>query len=361
MHRLGWTLLLFGAGCSSDGDAYPPNLQYPPRTDPLVVAPPTVAPKEPIAAGTLNESVAALKGLPGARLLSPADLASTDRDSITQALDTLFGTPAAPTVGGESVDAGAKLFRKHCAQCHGLAGDGRGPTGLWISPTPRDFRRGLFKFVSTPRKPTRDDLIRTLRHGLPGTAMPAFGMLGDDALGPLADYVRHLSVRGETEYTLIAGAITDELDQAVPEAAKTESNRLIEEWKSADANVVTPTTQPEPDADAVRRGWQLFTAKDGAGCIACHADYGRTAERRYDLWGTQVRPANLTEPSYKGGDRPIDIYRRVRCGIVPATMPAVPHLTEAQTWDLVHFVRALPYRVQLPPDVREKVYPPGNE
>jgi hypothetical protein len=37
-------------------------------------------------------------------------------------------------------------------------------------------------------------------------------------------------------------------------------------------------------------------------------------------------------------------------------MPAAVGLTDAQTWDVVHFLRALPYPDRLSPDVKAKVY-----
>ena len=46
--------------------------------------------------------------------------------------------------------------------------------------------------------------------------------------------------------------------------------------------------------------------------------------------------------------------------IDPCAMPAVKaedDKSEAQIWDMVNFVQALPYREMLPDEVREKVYP----
>src|SRR5262249_25285115 len=101
------------------------------------------------------------------------------------------------------------LYRRHCLHCHGLAGDGRGPTGPWVSPHPRDYRQGLFKFMSTAtavtnRKPRRSDLLRVLHNGVDGTSMPAFGLLPEHELSYLARYVTHLSIRGEVEFDTLA-------------------------------------------------------------------------------------------------------------------------------------------------------------
>ena len=82
----------------------------------------------------------------------------------------------------ESLIRGSHLYRLHCLTCHGLTGDGRGPTATWVNPHPRDYRLGLFKFQSSDHKvgqkinkkmkPMRADLYRTLRVGIEGTSMP---------------------------------------------------------------------------------------------------------------------------------------------------------------------------------------------
>ncbi len=62
------------------------------------------------------------------------------------------------------------LYREHCAQCHGIVGNGAGPTSSFLNPYPRDFRLGKFKFKSTKlgQPPTDEDLRRTLLNGIPG-------------------------------------------------------------------------------------------------------------------------------------------------------------------------------------------------
>ena len=97
------------------------------------------------------------------------------------------------------------MYRRHCAHCHGISGDGAGPTASFLNPYPRDYRRGIFKFKSTPRTepPTKEDLKRILHEGIAGTAMPSFKYLPNDELEALASYVRYLSVRGQVERLLV--------------------------------------------------------------------------------------------------------------------------------------------------------------
>lgn len=84
--------------------------------------------------------------------------------------------------------AGAPLYRQACALCHGEAGDGRGPRSSAFAVPPRDFTSPAWR-----RAATAQGTFRTIRDGLPGTAMPAWRSLGDDRLIDLTAYVLSLS------------------------------------------------------------------------------------------------------------------------------------------------------------------------
>jgi high-affinity iron transporter len=49
-----------------------------------------------------------------------------------------------------SLEQGQRVFRAHCAGCHGAAGDGRGPQGWTLSPAPSDFTDAAFMADQTP-------------------------------------------------------------------------------------------------------------------------------------------------------------------------------------------------------------------
>lgn len=376
---------LAAPGCRGSKPDYPPDLTFPPRADRLVLRTPTDRPPtatgEP---GKLDDELAGLDAL-GGRTADPTAIPAAHRQALDTFLADTFGTPAAPAIRGEEEAAGrlgltperlaegGKLYRRHCLQCHGLSGDGRGPTGLWIDPHPRDFRRGSFKFVSTGDglKPRRADLVRTIRDGLKGTAMPAFALLPEGEQEQMAAFATYLSLRGQVEFQTLAALATTAENETDVEAdvagfARGRLRHAFGEWERAEAAPQVPAP-PAADDDAakqaaeyltsVRRGYELFTAPGATACAACHEDFGRKATYRYDVWGTVVRPAVLTQPVYKGGNRPEDLAGRVRFGIGPSGMPAHAAMTDAQLTDVVRFVRALPYPRELPPDVRSKVYP----
>ncbi|QDT03374.1 Cytochrome c [Rubripirellula lacrimiformis] len=147
--------------------------------------------------------------------------------------ETMFGTPLEPKLpavvtededlasivsmenltraSGPADAEGRGLFQKHCVVCHGVSGDGRGPTAAIQMPYPRDYRLGIFKFKSTPRgvKPTKDDIAKLIHNGIGGTAMVKIPDLTDDDVNALVDYVIYLSWRGELERQAVDGAMFD--------------------------------------------------------------------------------------------------------------------------------------------------------
>ncbi len=374
--------LLLLAGCD-EGTTYPTDLVYPARTDPIV--PGAVQGKDADGfdpPGQLEQHLGSLDSKLGVKAVVPAGLPADRRQTLRDELDQLFGTPANPKLALPGADAlkqllglddvagadahlaeGSRLYRRHCLHCHGLAGDGRGPTAPWVNPHPRDYRKGVFKFTSSGqsegvRKPLRADLLRTLRQGIEGTSMPTFALLPDAELDAMASYVIHLSLRGEVEaYRLENLSESEALGTA--DALAVFAGR----WSEAAAKQVKPPQPAELKDDelkaSITRGYAIFVDPKGAGsCISCHRDFGRGQRYLYDVWGTVVRPANLTAGVYRGGRRPIDLFWRVRTGINGAGMPASveTNLDDANVWHLVNFLRALPYPQMLPADIRKQIY-----
>jgi mono/diheme cytochrome c family protein len=123
---------------------------------------------------------------------------------ISQVVDLNLLKLAAGPVGSDETGRPTGLYREHCAHCHGITGDGNGPTAIFLNPYPRDYRPGRFKFKSTPigQRPTHDDLKKIVTEGIPGTAMPSFRLLPEQEVESLVHYVKYLSLRGQMERRL---------------------------------------------------------------------------------------------------------------------------------------------------------------
>lgn len=376
--------------------------------------------------------------------MTEKDFGRGEQERIASVLVAMFGTPdqpfvlpetgldlsklkrAAGPVGTDSTGAQVGLYRRHCAHCHGITGDGMGPTARFLNPYPRDYRQGIFKFKSTPTgsEPTRADLTRTLHEGIPGTAMPSFLLLSSTDTEAIVEYVIYLSMRGQME-TELANAVSDmseptdakefQEEVATPDVLVAGAlTSVAEKWSTAIEKVIRPNVEeaptenrtPEQIATSAAAGRALFFGERAA-CVKCH---GRTAlgdgqTNDYDVWNKAIvefaknavppekpgsdatpedredyqnkeanyhlkeevlaavlpprnlLPRNLRSGVYRGGRRPLDIYRRIAAGIegtpMPAGAKATPEatvgLSESEIWQLVDYVKSLPYEAASTP------------
>ncbi len=87
---------------------------------------------------------------------------------LTLPLVPLLALSSAAAAGGQVSSDVRELFVRNCAACHGERGDGQGVTDL--DRKARSFKDGGFSYGNTP-----ETVQRTIRSGIPGTPMPAFG------------------------------------------------------------------------------------------------------------------------------------------------------------------------------------------
>jgi mono/diheme cytochrome c family protein len=227
-------------------------------------------------------------------------------------------TNAPPSLNIGLVLQGRTVYQRNCIMCHGQKGDGRGDMGLTVRPRPRNFRDGVFKFRSTPSGflPTEEDLARTIRLGLSGTAMPSFGAL-----------LREREVRAVIEYL------------------KTFSKR----WEHAE-NYCAPVAIPASPAWLSKQ--ESFTAHAAHGkelfaatCAPCHganADgRGSPVTQLTDAFAEPIAPSDLREPLRCGNEAP-DIYRVLVTGLDGTPMPSfVEGMTDQQRWDVIAYILEL--------------------
>jgi mono/diheme cytochrome c family protein len=264
--------------------------------------------------------------------------------------------------------ASAELYRTQCLHCHGVEGGGNGPTSNTIDPKPRDFRKGIFKFTAVKDKarPRREDLEELLERGVYGTGMPSFLRLSRPEREGLVDYVRLLAIRGEVE-SLLVGSWKD--DEKLDAEAAAEALEIVwGRWQKAREKVIAfDGTIPADSAAARARGRELYNDPKKGNCVSCHGTEGhgdgalafKTDARGQrspayrDDWGYEILPRDFSGGVFRGGSRPIDVYRRIYAGINGTPMPGVgetkgadgePLLSGDELWALVHYVRALAER-----------------
>ena len=281
------------------------------------------------------------------------ELAALDKalaQAVQEQLERLTGRPAAvKLLGADSVDIrhlqrGAELYTQNCAQCHGTSGDGAGPAAQYLTPRPRDYRKGIFKFNSTGygNKPSREDLLRTVRQGVTGTSMPSFDRLPPSDLEAVVDYVLALTHRGELETLLALQADSD--GELTKETADELAKTIVDQWHLSRDTLVEPASkEPVFDQASIDAGKEIFQKRE---CFKCHGRDARGGlaggiEVGKDAWGQVAAAADLTSGMLHGGAQPVDVYRRIYAGINGTPMPAFKDLLANEpdsVWHLTHYV-----------------------
>jgi mono/diheme cytochrome c family protein len=281
-------------------------------------------------------------------------------------------------------DQGGKhgLYRLHCAHCHGISGDGQGPTAQILNPYPRDYRPGIFKFKSTytAAEPTDDDLRRIVHDGIPGTAMPSFALLPPDEIDALVEYVKYLSMRGQME-TALVNFVAEELDpeEALDPAKDAELREIVVDellpevvalWEEAPEQVIVPGDEPIPPADrtleqvaeSAAKGRELFYGTR-ANCIQCHGPtgLGDGQQTDFDNWSkahkqfideTHAMVGNIEDLQKQLSEAPSDAKDDIRQELVE---------TETNYRERLKIVDTLPpVRNAIPRNLREGEYRGGR-
>ena len=232
----------------------------------------------------------------------------------------------------EEGDSGELSYRRYCSGCHGVLGDGKGPASAFLTPRPRDFTKGIYKFTSTPAgsPPLEEDLVRTVTHGLHGTSMPAW---------------RFLSLRERTSVARYVTAFYKEWDPTVVEPAIPFHENPFSMAYSDEL------------AAAIPEGRLLYHKL--AGCWGCHPAYMPADElekligyparpdlgtslAKEDVWGESIRPPDFRSDPLKSVQELRDLYQVITAGVGGTAMPTWKNALDArQLWALTIFVDSL--------------------
>jgi cytochrome c oxidase cbb3-type subunit 2 len=230
---------------------------------------------------------------------------------------------ATPADAAVQPPEGRHVYERHCAICHGLKGDGNGEAAARLTTPPADLTAGRYKFRSTPSGalPTDEDLLRTLTHGVRGTAMVPQTHLSLAERRLVVGYVKRLSPR---------------FAEAVPPPVE-----------------VPPAPGITPDLLA--RGARIYRA---SGCPECHGDAGRgdgpsARKGMKDARDLPIVPADLTRRPLKRGSAPEETWKSIALGLDGTPMPSYADaLDPFEIWALVLFLESLVPRERRHPEDR---------
>ncbi|MFQ5954066.1 MAG: ethylbenzene dehydrogenase-related protein [Kiloniellales bacterium] len=219
--------------------------------------------------------------------------------------------PAAAAPG--DAENGEAIYARRCVGCHGAEGDGLGPAAERLNPPPRDFTLGLYKFKTTGFDdivPNDADLLRMIRDGMPGTAMPEWDdILSDQQMWDVIAYIK-------TFAGLEAEQPSDQIDYG---------------------------TQVASSEASIEKGRELFRDR----CLECHGEEakGVATKKLKDDGGARTWPRNLTKPwTFRASNQPKDVFARITVGIPGTQMPSFAdpkskkRLTIEERWHVANYV-----------------------
>ncbi len=248
------------------------------------------------------------------------------------------------------VEEGRAAYRTYCIGCHGEKGDGNGPAARFLSPRPRNFTTGRFKFSSTRAGllPTDEDLRRTITRGLKGSAMPGWDMLPARTVTALIAYLKTFSPKWK------------EQSPASPIPKVDDPYRALED-----------------KSEAIARGEKVYHGF--AACWSCHPAYVseekineylvefesepregfrpnlRQSQGKVNADGELIYPPDFTRDFVRSGAAVDDLYRSIAAGITGTAMPTwvdsmeipstkhpdIPLVQPSDLWALAYYVQSL--------------------
>ena len=208
---------------------------------------------------------------------------------------------------------GKEYYFKLCVHCHGEEGEGDGRASKYLLPQPRELSQGVFKFHATQTNtlPLDEDIVRTIKQGIPGTAMPAWDdILSDEIINSIVKFIKTFSVRFGME---------------VP------------------GRKIAISMEPPFDSLSIAYGKKIYKELR---CEKCHGENGskegELSKTLKTFRGTNWFVYDLRRKNfYKAGSSGSAIYRTLATGLDGSPMNAYDYISDFERWHLVHFLQSL--------------------
>lgn len=194
-----------------------------------------------------------------------------------------------------------EIYQNLCLRCHGDKGDGHGQIATYLDPYPRDFTN-----VGFMNSKPEDRLVNSIKNGVEGTSMPAWGKVLTDE-----------QIKGVLAY----------INQNFTKEARTEIKP-----KSV------PETNPVADSrESVTRGETIYLQR----CTGCH---GRKADGKGpNSLDILPRPRNLLNAGFINTASDKRLFEAILYGVQGTAMPPwIDYgLSKEDVGDLVNYLRSL--------------------
>ena len=240
----------------------------------------------------------------------------------------------------DMLETGKKVYFKRCVWCHGVEGGGDGPSADRLFTRPRNFIQGTFKIRVTDsgELPMDINLINTVKNGLQGSAMPAWGeFLSENEILSVVQFVKSLvqdrewDDEDEEVNNVITGISADNGKGPLGDAP----------WAATKGPYHLGIPQENIDA-----GKELFIKNK---CFECHGGEGRGDGNptMKDDWGFPIVAANWQQCwNFRGARRdhynPFNVARTISTGLNGTPMPNYrDKISVEDRWKVAAFVNSL--------------------
>jgi mono/diheme cytochrome c family protein len=260
--------------------------------------------------------------------------------------------PEGLAVSGHDLNLGYQSYTRYCYACHGVKGDGHGPSSYGLRPPPRNFTLGIFKFArlrSSDELPNDADLKYIVKNGLHGSAMLPWDV-PDEELGRILNYIKTF---------------------APLKWEKTKKNG--DHVKTLEVFEIPSDPWMGKDVAAIARGEKLYHLK--AECLNCHPSYlgkedlyklsAAAAKDEPDTFKTiggfrddphgsvakdsteyavRLLPPDFTFNQVRSihpGSEVNDLFRLISFGVYPIMPAWKGSLEDKDIWAIAHYVKSL--------------------
>ena len=249
------------------------------------------------------------------------------------------GSPGAKPESGPREPAVAqseaqRTFMTVCATCHGVDGTGNGPAAESLTPKPRDFRKGRVKFAAVPAGtlPRDEDLLATINHGLNGTSMPSWKLVGEEDKRAMVAYIKTFSEIWQKETPGTVVAVKPDPWRKRPERGVEEGERVYHGLAACSSCHPAYVTMPKIA--------EHMKAYDIA-LTGFRPDQYSSVEKDSD-WGAPILPPDFLIDRTKIATTREELVRVIAAGVGGTAMPSWgATLTHQQLWGLAYYVESL--------------------
>ncbi len=229
---------------------------------------------------------------------------------------------------------GREQYSLYCVGCHGENGDGEGPAARLLSPKPRDFRKGRVKFAAVPAGtlPRDEDLLVTINHGLAGTSMPSWNLIGEEDKRAIIAYLKTFSEIWQKEAPGTPVPVKPDPWRKRPERGVAEGERVYHGLAACSS--CHPAYVLKPAIAEHMKSYDIsFTG--------FRADLYDSVEKESD-WGAPIRPPDFLVDRTKSATTKDELVRVIAAGVGGTAMPSWgATLTHQQIWGLAYYVESL--------------------